>query len=108
MSNEGDLAALLGATPRSPDPGFRMETLARAAMRASRRAAWVRALRLVLVSLAVGLLFAGAQAAGFSWRAAEPLGLTVGVLCLAAVFALFVTGGGRATLAWLQAPLLRA
>jgi hypothetical protein len=91
-----DLADLLGsAPPKGPDPGFRFDVLARAAVLVRRRAARVRALRYAGVLTLVGLVGAGLQAIG-----AGGVALTAaGVCALAFVMALAVNEGPRRALA---------
>lgn len=108
MSDDNELAMLLGTAPAAPDPGFRVAALAQITARGARRAARTRALRLALGSLAIGLIFAAAQAAGFSWELAQPLALAVSTLAAAALFAFLAIGGQRSALALLQAPHARA
>jgi len=107
MSDDLDLAALLGEAPRTPDPGFRFDVMALAAERAHRRAARQRALRLVLVSTLIGLAFPLAQAFGVGFTEAQPLLLVAGTLGLAYVLALLTIQGPAAVLARSRA-LLRA
>lgn len=99
MSDDLELAALLGEAPRTPDPGFRFDVLARTAHRARRRASRQRAFRLMLVSTAIGLLFPLAQAFGVGFAELQPLLLVAGVLGLAYVLALLTLEGPRAVLA---------
>ena len=72
MTDE-DLANLLGEKPATPDPAFRFDVLARAAQRAQRRAAQVRAVNITLISCAVGGFFALSQTFGFRIETAQPL-----------------------------------
>jgi hypothetical protein len=112
MSDDLELAALLGAAPRTPDPGFRFDVLQLTAARARRRASRRRALRLVLIATLVGLIFPLAQAFGVGFAELQPLLLVAGVLGLAYVLALLTIEGPRAALARsravLRATLLRA
>lgn len=105
MSEDLDLAALLGEAPKTPDPGFRFDVLQRTALRASRRASRQRALRLVLVSTLVGLIFPLAHVFGVGFREVQPLLLVAAVLGLAYVLALLTIEGPRAALARSRAAL---
>ncbi len=108
MSQSEDLSELLGAAPAAPDPMFRLETLARIAARSARRAAWMRALRLAFASLALGVVLAGSQAAGFPWQLAQPLALTVSTLTAAAMAAVLAIAGPSLVTAPLQSLRMRA
>lgn len=107
MSDDRDLAALLGEAPRTPDPGFRFDVMALTAARAQRRASRQRALRLVLIFTVIGLVFPLAQAFGVGAAQVQPLLLVAGVLGLAYVLALLTIQGPAAVLARSRA-LLRA
>jgi peptidoglycan/LPS O-acetylase OafA/YrhL len=112
MSDDLDLAALLGEAPKTPDPGFRFDVLARTAERARRRASAHRALRVVIGSTLVGAAFAAFPAFGVNAVRLWPLLLVAGVLGLAYVLALLTVEGPRAALAqsraMLRMPFLRA
>jgi hypothetical protein len=112
MSDDLELAALLGEAPRTPDSAFRFDVLQLAAMRARRRVSRQRALRLVLVSTLIGLIFPIAQAFGVGFAELQPLLLVAGVLGLAYDLALLTIEGPRAALARscavLRMPFLRA
>lgn len=112
MSDDLDLAALLGEAPRTPDPGFRFDVLQLATARARRRISQKRALRLVLVSTLVGLVFPLAQAFGVGVHEVQPLLLVAAALSVAYVLALLTIEGPRAALARsravLRTPLMRA
>ena len=113
MSDDIDLASLLGeAPPEGPDPGFRFDVFARVAERARRRAAFTRALNRIALFAAIGLIFPLAQAAGFSWQAAQPVLLAAGAITAAAAVAVLTIQGPRGVLArsraMLRVPLLRA
>lgn len=105
MSDDLGLAALLGEAPRTPDPGFRFDVLSLTSQRARRRASRQRALRLVLISTLVGLVFPLAQAFGLGFHELQPLLLVAGVLGLAYVLALLTLEGPRAVLARSRAVL---
>lgn len=111
MSDDLELAALLGEAPRTPDPAFRLDTLTRVAIRARRRASRQRAFRTVAVFTLLGLIFAALQALGLSVDSLQPLLLVAGVLGLAYVLAVLTIDGPRAVLArsraMLWTPLLR-
>jgi hypothetical protein len=99
MSDDLDLAGLLGEAPRTPDPGFRLDVLTLTAQCARRRASHRRALRTVLISTIVGVGFATAQLFGVGFAEVQPLLLVGGVLGLAYVLALLTIEGPRAVLA---------
>ena len=88
MTNDSDLAGLLGETPRTPDPGFRFAVFGRVAERASRRAGLRRALRTIAVFAAIGAVFPLAGAAGLNVEAARAFLLFAGVLASACLLAL--------------------
>jgi hypothetical protein len=113
MSNDRDLAKLLGeAPPDAPDPGFRFDVFALMTRRTRRRAALDRALNRIAIFAGIGLIFPVAQAAGLSADAVAPVLLVGGVLAAAFVAAFLAIQGPR--LAWarssaaLRRPLLRA
>lgn len=112
MSNDLDLAALLGEAPKTPDPGFRYDVLQRTALRARRRVSRQKAARLVLFSTLLGLVFPVAQAFHLGFHQLQPLLLVAGALGVAYVLALLTIEGPRAALARsraiLRRPLLRA
>ena len=99
MSDDLDLAALLGQAPRTPDPGFRFDVLARTAERARRRDARQRAFRTTTLFALIGLIFPVAHTFGLGLTELQPLLLVAGVLCLAYVLALWTLEGPRAVLA---------
>lgn len=105
MSDDLELAALLGDAPRTPDPGFRFDVLALTADRARRRQARQRAFRTTVIFALVGLIFPIAHTLGFGWAQLQPLLLVAGVLCLAYVLALWTLEGPRAVLARSRAVL---
>lgn len=112
MSDDLELAALLGEAPKTPDAGFRFDVLSLTSQRARRRASRQRAFRLVLISTLTGLIFPFAHAFGVGFAEIQPLLLVAAVLGLAYVLALLALEGPRAVLARsravLSAPLLRA
>jgi len=81
MSDDLSLAALLGEAPKTPDPGFRFDVLARVSARAARREAWTRGLMQVAAFTAVGLLAALVQFASVSSGAWIPVLSGVGRVC---------------------------
>lgn len=99
MSDDLDLAALLGEAPKTPDPGFRFDVLSLTSQRAHRRSSRHRAFRVVLFSTLVGLIFPLAHMLGLGLAELQPLLLVAGILALAYVLALLVTHGPRAVFA---------
>jgi peptidoglycan/LPS O-acetylase OafA/YrhL len=99
MTDDRELAALLGEAPRSLDPGFRFDVLVLTAARARRRASRQRAFRTVAAFTLLGLVIAALQALGLRAEALQPLLLVAGVLGLAYVLALLTIDGPRAALA---------
>lgn len=99
MENDRELAELLGGqVPPTPDPGFRLDVMARTAARVRRREAYARALNKVAVFAAIGLVFPLADAAGLTWQAAQPLVLSAGAMSAAAALALLTIQGPRLVL----------
>ncbi len=109
MSDDLDLAAPLGEAPKTPDPGFRFDVLARTAERARRRHARQQAFRTVVFFALLGLTFPVAHTLGVGFAQLQPLLLVAGVLALAYVLAVWTLEGPRAVLARSRAvlPLLR-
>lgn len=99
MSDDLELAALLGEAPKTPDPAFRFDVLSRAAERARRRAARQRAFRVTVVFALAGLVFPVSHSLGLGLAQLQPLLLVAGVLALAYVLALWTLEGPRAVLA---------
>jgi hypothetical protein len=99
MSDDLDLAALLGGAPRTPDPAFRFDVLALTAERARRREARRRAFRTTTIFALIGPIFPIAHALGLGLAELQPLLLVAGVLGLAYVLALWTLEGPRAVLA---------
>lgn len=97
--NDLDMADLLGERPQTPDPAFRFDVFARLSAKARQRAAIARSVRLVAISLAIGLAAPLARAAGLTLAHLAPMALVAGVLGLAYVLAHFATGGPGAVLA---------
>lgn len=105
MSDDLELAALLGEAPRTPDPGFRFDVLALTAERARRREARQRAFRLTVIFALIGLVFPIAHTLGLGLAELQPLLLVAGVLALAYVLAVWTLEGPRAVLARSRAVL---
>lgn len=105
MTNERAWANLLGETPATPDPGFRIDVFGHIALRAQRRAAIARALRQVLMFSVTGLVFAAVQAAGIDWARLQPLVAAAAVLALAGLVAVGGIEGPAALLARTRAVL---
>lgn len=99
MTDDIEMAELLGAAPRTPDPGFRFDVVARIAARARRRAALERAWKQVVAFTLIGAVFPIAQTLGLSWEAAQPLVLAGAVLLSAYLFAALTIQGPRPLLA---------
>ena len=95
MTDENTIASLLGAAPRSPDPGFRFDVLARVASRARRRVQIWTALRQVMLFAAVGGFVAVLQRAHLDWAELRPLLFTAGTLIGAALLSSALIGGPR-------------
>ncbi|HYD71871.1 MAG TPA: hypothetical protein VEF55_01940 [Candidatus Binatia bacterium] len=107
MTDDLHMAELLGEAPKTPDPGFRVDVLARVAARARRRAALDRAWKQIVMFTLIGVVFPIAQAFGLSWHAAQPVLLVGAVLGFASLFAALSIQGPRPLLARSRA-LLRA
>jgi len=105
MSDDLELAALLGEAPGTPDPGFRFDVLALTAERARRREARRRAFRTTTIFALIGLIFPIAHTLGFGLNELQPLLLVAGVLALAYVLAVWTLEGPRAVLARSRAVL---
>jgi hypothetical protein len=99
MSDDLELAALLGEAPQTPDPGFRFDVLALTAERARRLDARRRAFRTTTLFALIGLVFPLAHTFGLGLAQLQPLLLVAGVLGLAYVLALWTLEGPRAVLA---------
>lgn len=111
MSERDDdllMADLLGEALATPDPSFRFDVLARASIRARRRAAMSKALNQVAVFSAIGLIFPVAGAAGLTWETAQPLLMAGGALAVGLALASVSILGPRAVLARSRAILTRA
>lgn len=98
MSDDLDLAALLGEAPTTPDPGFRFDVLALTTARARRREARQRAFHTMVLFALVGLIFPVAHTFGLSAAQMQPLLLVAAVLALAYVLAVWTIEGPRAVL----------
>lgn len=99
MSDDLELAALLGEAPRTPDPGFRFDVLALTTERARRRQARRRAFRTTTIFALIGLVFPLAHTLGLGLSELQPLLLVAGVLALAYALAVWTLEGPRAVLA---------
>jgi len=112
MSDDMELADLLGEPPRTPDTAFRFDVFARVAEAARRRRARERALLQVAAFVAIGLAFAVLQASGLTWAEAQPVLVTAAALTVAAATALLTIQGPGVVLArsraLLRVPVLRA
>lgn len=78
--NDNELADLLGEAPRTPDPGFRLDVLARMTHRAQRRAALRRGAKVFALFTLIGLAVPVAQGLGFTASDAQPLLAAGGLL----------------------------
>jgi hypothetical protein len=105
MTEDRELAVLLGETPQPFDPGFRFDVLSLTAKRARRDASRQRALRTILISTLVGLTFPVAQQFGLGSADLQPVLLVAGVLGLAYVLAVLTIEGPRGALARSRAAL---
>jgi hypothetical protein len=99
------MAELLGEAPKTPDPGFRIDVVARIGARARRRAALERAWKQLVTFTRVGIAFPIAQAFGVTWQSAQPLVLAATVLGFAFLFAVLTIQGPRPLLARSRAML---
>ncbi len=99
MSDDRNLADLLGETPRTPDPGFRFDVFARIAERAHRRATFVRGAQYMVLFALIGLAVPLVQALGLTWAGLQPLALAAGILAVAYVAAMLAIAGPRPLLA---------
>lgn len=99
MTDDREMAEVLGEAPRTPDPGFRIDVLARVAARARRHAAIERAWKQVVAFTLIGAAFPAARAIGLTWDLAQPLFLAVGVLVLAYFLAALTIQGPKPLLA---------
>jgi len=107
MTDDRELADLLGEAPRTPDPAFRFDVLTHVGLRARRRAALEKAITQVLAFTAIGLIVPAAQAWGLTWQTLQPFALLAGVLGVAYLFASLTIQGPKPLLARSRA-LLRA
>ncbi|MBY0562573.1 MAG: hypothetical protein K2P58_00200 [Hyphomonadaceae bacterium] len=99
MTNDITLAALLGEAPKTPDPGFRIDVLARVALKRKRRAAAIRGLKLIAAFTGVGLIAPLAGAFGMTAADVQPLLASAGAIVAGYLVALLATQGPAATLA---------
>jgi hypothetical protein len=93
MTDDSEMAELLGEAPKTPDPGFRIDVVARVAARARRRAALDRAWKQIVTFTLIGVAFPIAQAFGVTWHSAQPLLLVGAVLVSAYLFAALTIQG---------------
>jgi hypothetical protein len=98
MSDDFELAALLGEPPKQPDPAFRVDVLARVTAGARRRAALLRGAKQVGALTLVGLVFPIAQALGLGSAQLQPVVLALAAVGLAYGLALVTIRGPRAVL----------
>lgn len=105
MSDDLELAALLGEAPATPDPTFRYDLFANVAERARRRNARSRAARTMGVFTLVGAVFPAAQAAGLTLSAVQPILAVSAILAVAGVAALLTIRGPGVVLAYSRAAL---
>lgn len=105
MSDDLEMADLLGEAPRTPDPGFRIDVVARVAARARRRASLERAWRHIVTFTLIGVAFPIAQALGVTWQATQPVLLVGAVLGFAYLFAVLTIEGPGPLLARSRAML---
>jgi len=90
------MAELLGEAPKTPDPSFRIDVLARVAAKARRRAALERAWKQIVVFTLIGAAFPIGQAFGLTTHALQPVLLAGAVLGFAYLFAaLTIQGPGQ-------------
>ena len=105
MTDDLEMAELLGEAPKTPDPGFRIDVVARVGARARRRAALERAWKQIVVFTLIGVAFPIAQAFGVTWHSAQPLVLAAAVLGFAYLFAALTIQGPGPLLARSRAML---
>jgi hypothetical protein len=105
MIDDSEMADLLGGAPKAPDPGFRIDVLARVAARARRRAALERAWKQIVTFTLIGAAFPIAQAFGLTWQTVQPVLLVGAVLVCAYLFAALTIQGPRPLLARSRAML---
>lgn len=93
MSDDLELAALLGEAPKTPDPGFRYDVLARVAEHAQRRAAFVRGFKQAGALTLLGISVPLAQALGLGAHQLQPMLLALAAVGCAYILALtFIRG----------------
>ncbi len=107
MIDDREMAELLGEAPRSADPSFRFDVMARMSVRARRRASLDRAVKQVATFTLLGFSVPIAQALGFTWADAQPIALAAGVVALAYLVAALTIQGPKPLLARSRA-ILRA
>jgi hypothetical protein len=105
MSDDLELAALLGEAPAAPDPAFRYDVFTNVAERARRRHARTRAARTIAAFTLVGAAFPAAQAIGLTLHTFEPILASAAALALAGVVALLTIRGPGVVLSYSRAVL---
>jgi hypothetical protein len=100
-----EMAELLGEAPKTPDPSFRFDVLARVAAKARRRAALDRAWKQIVVFTLIGVAFPIGQALGLTAHAVQPVLLVGAVLGFAYLFAALTIQGPGPLLARSRAML---
>lgn len=105
MSDDLELAALLGEAPAAPDPTFRYDVFTNMAERARRRHARVRAVRTLSIFTAIGLVFPLAQGLGVGAGDVAPILETGAALVAAGAVALLTIHGPRVVLAYSRAAI---
>ncbi|MBL8531128.1 MAG: hypothetical protein JNK94_05285 [Hyphomonadaceae bacterium] len=93
MNDDRFMAELLGAAPRKPDSGFRLDVFARIAERARRRRSWERAGTKVAAFTAVGFAVPVLQMAGLSPVVLTPVLMALAALAAAGAFAWVMIAG---------------
>ncbi|MBN8607873.1 MAG: hypothetical protein J0L81_13235 [Caulobacterales bacterium] len=105
MSDDLELAALLGEAPAAPDPVFRYDVFTNMAERARRRHARMRAWRIVMGFTLIGACFPAGQWAGLTLSNFQPMLAVTAVLTAAGVVALLTIRGPGVVLAYSRAIL---
>lgn len=99
MTDDREMAELLGEASKTPDPGFRIDVLGRVAARARRRAAFDRAWKQIVTFTLIGACFPAARALGVTSEVVQPLLLVGAVLVVAYLLAALTIQGPRPLLA---------
>ena len=100
-----EMAELLGEAPKTPDPSFRIDVLARVTAKARRRASVDRAWKQIAVFTLIGAAVPIVQAFGVTTHAVEPVLLVGAVLGFAYLFAALTIQGPGPLLARSRAML---